>query len=106
METLTQEQLHAAQQRFAEDGYVVLEGLIPLEQVERLKQALLSLEERHGFGYATTSFEGLRTIRINNLLAYVLFGVTGSVLIAVMMQQLLPFLRGGRVLGNKRARSH
>lgn len=70
METLTQEQLHAAQQRFAEDGYVVLEGLIPLEQVERLKQALLSLEERHGFGYATTSFEGLRTIRINNLLAY------------------------------------
>lgn len=48
----------------------------------------------------------IRHFGVNNLLAYVLFGVIGSVLIAVMMQQLLPFLRFGRLATDKRIRPH
>lgn len=62
-------QLAAWKQDFARDGYVVLRDLIGSEQVDELKAALLDVEERHGFGYAKTSFEGLKTVRINNLLA-------------------------------------
>lgn len=57
------------QQAFARDGFVVMRDLIPRERVDELKAALLDVEERHGFGYAKTSFEGLKTVRINNLLA-------------------------------------
>jgi len=68
--TSTPEQLIECKQRFDRDGYVVLENLIAPAHVQRLKEALLSVEARHGFGYAKTSFEGLNTVRINNLLAY------------------------------------
>ncbi|MGO3125288.1 MAG: phytanoyl-CoA dioxygenase family protein [Advenella sp.] len=68
--TPTPEQLIECKQRFDRDGYVVLESLIAPAHVERLKEALLSVEAHHGFGYAKTSFEGLKTVRINNLLAY------------------------------------
>lgn len=64
------EQLDEWMQRFERDGFVVLENVIAPSEVERLKTALLSVEERHGFGYAKTSFEGFKTVRINNLLAY------------------------------------
>ncbi|MET4577919.1 phytanoyl-CoA dioxygenase family protein [Ottowia thiooxydans] len=63
-------QLTDWKQRFERDGYVVLEDLITPDQVAMLKEALLSVEERNGFGYAKTSFEGFKTVRINNLLAY------------------------------------
>jgi len=66
----TKEQLSEWKQQFERDGYVVLEGVISAHEVERLKSALLSVEEQHGFGYAKTSFEGFKTVRINNLLAY------------------------------------
>lgn len=66
----TVEQLAAWKQCFERDGYVVLENLISPQQVAHLKDALLSVEARHGFGYAKTSFEGTKTVRINNLLAY------------------------------------
>ena len=68
--TPTPQQLEDWKQRFERDGFVVLERIISPEQVERLKAALLSVEERNGLGYAKTSFEGLKTVRINNLLAY------------------------------------
>lgn len=66
----TKEQLSEWKQQFERDGYVLLKGLISAQEVERLRSALLSVEEQHGFGYAKTSFEGFKTVRINNLLAY------------------------------------
>ncbi|WP_423457689.1 phytanoyl-CoA dioxygenase family protein [Ottowia sp. VDI28] len=66
----TPEQLAEWKQRFERDGYVVLEDVVSPDQVAMLKGALLSVEERNGFGYAKTSFEGFKTVRINNLLAY------------------------------------
>ena len=69
MDKLSTDQLAALQADFARDGYVVFQNLIPPAEVAALKAALLDVEERHGFGYARTSFEGLKTVRINNLLA-------------------------------------
>lgn len=68
--TPTPEKLIEWQQCFERDGFVVLENIISAPDVECLKEALLAVEARNGFGYATTSFEGLKTVRINNLLAY------------------------------------
>lgn len=55
---------------FARDGFVVLPEIIPKPRVLALTEALLRVEAEHGFGYAATSFEGLKTVRINNLLAH------------------------------------
>lgn len=62
--------LAAVKERFERDGFVVLERLIPPGEVAALRDALLRVEAEHGFGYAKTSFEGYRTVRINNLLVY------------------------------------
>jgi ectoine hydroxylase-related dioxygenase (phytanoyl-CoA dioxygenase family) len=59
---------HAA--RIRDDGYTVLEGAIGEELRLALIEALDRLEREAGFGYAKTAFEGYRTLRINNLLAY------------------------------------
>ena len=40
------------------------------ELVEGLKAALERTEREHNLGYAKTSFEGFKTVRINNLLTY------------------------------------
>ena len=40
------------------------------ELVEGLKQALQRIEREHNLGPAKTSFEGFKTVRINNLLTY------------------------------------
>ena len=58
------------QAAFARDGYVVMPGIIPRQEVLALTEALLRVEAEHGFGYASTSFEGLKTVRINNLLVH------------------------------------
>lgn len=55
---------------FIRDGYVVMDDLIPRSEVLALTEALLRVEAEHGFGYARTSFEGLKTVRINNLLLH------------------------------------
>jgi ectoine hydroxylase-related dioxygenase (phytanoyl-CoA dioxygenase family) len=55
---------------FERDGFVVLSEIIPKPQVLALTEALLRVEAEHGFGYAKTSFEGLKTVRINNLLVH------------------------------------
>ena len=61
-------QFHA--DRIRDQGYSVIERAADPEVVEALKTALLRTERAHGFGYAKTSFEGFKTVRINNLLTY------------------------------------
>ncbi|HEY3792461.1 MAG TPA: phytanoyl-CoA dioxygenase, partial [Bradyrhizobium sp.] len=61
-------QLHA--DRIRDDGYTVIERAAGSDLVENLKGALLRTERDHNLGYARTSFEGFKTVRINNLLTY------------------------------------
>lgn len=56
--------------RLREDGYTVLEGIVSPASVAALVDALERLQRIPGFGNARTEFEGLNTVRINNLLAY------------------------------------
>ncbi|MDF3814221.1 MULTISPECIES: phytanoyl-CoA dioxygenase family protein [Rhodopseudomonas] len=56
--------------RISDDGYTVIEGAVAPALVEALKAALLRIEREHNLGPAKTSFEGLKTVRINNLLTY------------------------------------
>ena len=51
-------------------GYTVLERVIEPRATEALREALRRVERDNGFGYAKTRFEGLNTVRINNLLAH------------------------------------
>lgn len=67
---LSEEQLRTQVDTFRTQGYVVLERLISPEQVQALKTAMLAAEETRGYSYAKTSFEGYKTVRINNLLTY------------------------------------
>lgn len=64
------EQLDEWLASFERDGYVVLPEIIAKPQVIALTEALLRVEAEHSFGYAKTSFEGLKTVRINNLLVH------------------------------------
>lgn len=57
-------------ERFDRDGYVIFENVLSRTEVAAFKEAMLRVEAEYGFGYARTSFEGLRTVRINNLLVY------------------------------------
>ncbi|NVN85643.1 MAG: phytanoyl-CoA dioxygenase family protein [Rhodopseudomonas sp.] len=59
---------HAA--RIRDDGYTVIERAVDPALVEALKAALLRIERDHNLGPAKTSFEGFKTVRINNLLTY------------------------------------
>ena len=59
---------HAARIRAA--GFTILENAVPPDLTARLIAALDRIEQEHGRGYAKTTFEGLNTVRINNLLAY------------------------------------
>src|SRR5665213_1489815 len=52
------------------DGFTVIEQAVDAGLVDGLKQALERVEREQGFGYAKTSFEGFKTVRINNLLTY------------------------------------
>jgi ectoine hydroxylase-related dioxygenase (phytanoyl-CoA dioxygenase family) len=61
-------QQHAAKIR--EAGYTLLDDAVPLDQINRLIAALDAIEREHGHGFAKTTFEGLKTVRINNLLTY------------------------------------
>ena len=61
-------QLHA--DKIRDDGYTVIERAADAALVDGLKEALERTEREHGLGYAKTSFEGFKTVRINNLLTY------------------------------------
>ncbi len=59
---------HAA--RIRGDGFTVLERLIDAARIDALKAAVSRIEAEQGIGYARTRFEGLKTVRINNLLVH------------------------------------
>jgi hypothetical protein len=61
--------LDAHEARLRRDGFTVLERIVPADTVASLVEAVDRVAREHGLGYARTRFEGLRTLRINNLLA-------------------------------------
>jgi hypothetical protein len=67
---LTEADIQAHADKIRDDGYTVIERAADTGLVEALKQALERTEREHGLGYARTSFEGFKTVRINNLLTY------------------------------------
>ena len=56
--------------KIRDDGFTVIEHAASPELVEGLKAALERTERDHNLGHAKTSFEGFKTVRINNLLTY------------------------------------
>ena len=56
--------------RIRDDGFTVIEQAASAELVDGLKAALERIEREHHLGPAKTSFEGFKTVRINNLLTY------------------------------------
>lgn len=60
--------IHAGQIR--DDGYTVIERAASPDLVAGLTRALERIERAHDKGHAKTSFEGFKTVRINNLLTY------------------------------------
>ena len=67
---LTEAQVQAHADRIRDDGYTVIENAASAPLVDGLKRALDRIEREHDLGYAKTSFEGYKTVRINNLLTY------------------------------------
>jgi hypothetical protein len=67
---LTDADIQAHADRIRNDGYTVIEQAASRELVDSLTRALDQIEREHDLGYAKTSFEGFRTVRINNLLTY------------------------------------
>jgi len=55
--------------RLGQDGYTVIENAFDAELGETLINGLLGLERIGQAGYASTTFEGTRTVRVYNLLA-------------------------------------
>lgn len=56
--------------RIDEVGFTVVEDAIDPAGLESLRRALAEIEDEHQIGYRNTAFEGTRTVRIYNLLAY------------------------------------
>ena len=67
---LTEADIQSHADRIRDDGYTVIERAAGPDLVEGLKQALQRIEREHNLGPAKTSFEGFKTVRINNLLTY------------------------------------
>ena len=67
---LTEADIQSHADRIRDDGYTVIERAAGADLVEALKQALERIEREHHLGPAKTSFEGFKTVRINNLLTY------------------------------------
>ena len=67
---MTEQSTAAHAGRIREQGYTVLERAIDAQAVAAIRDALLRVERSQGLGYAKTRFEGLNTVRINNLLVH------------------------------------
>ena len=67
---LNDAQVQSHADRIRDDGFTVIEDAASAELVEGLKAALERIEREHHLGPARTSFEGFKTVRINNLLTY------------------------------------
>jgi ectoine hydroxylase-related dioxygenase (phytanoyl-CoA dioxygenase family) len=61
--------LSAHKARIDRDGYTVLEQVIEPQLVEALSEDLVRLEQFYGITPADNGFEGMKTVRIYNLLA-------------------------------------
>jgi ectoine hydroxylase-related dioxygenase (phytanoyl-CoA dioxygenase family) len=53
-----------------EQGYSIIEEVMPKSQLKELQNALSETIESNNLGYSETEFEGTKTVRIYNLLAY------------------------------------
>ncbi len=67
---LSEKEVRSHVDRIRDDGYAVIERAASSDLVERLRQTLELIEREHNLGFAKTSFEGFKTVRINNLLTY------------------------------------
>src|SRR5258705_5679274 len=67
---LDEPEIQSHAERIRDAGFSNIEGAASPELIEELKEALVRTERDHNLGYAKTSFEGFKTVRINNLLAY------------------------------------
>ena len=67
---LSEADIQAHADRIRGDGFTVIERAADPVLVDGLKNALLRIEREHNLGPAKTSFEGFKTVRINNLLTY------------------------------------
>ncbi len=67
---LTEDDIQSHADRIRDDGYTVIEHAASADLVEGLKRTLERIEREHNLGHAKTSFEGFKTVRINNLLTY------------------------------------
>src|SRR5260370_31910093 len=67
---LDETEIQSHVERIRDAGFSIIEGAASPELIEELKEALVRPERDHNLGYAKTSFEGFKTVRINNLLAY------------------------------------
>jgi ectoine hydroxylase-related dioxygenase (phytanoyl-CoA dioxygenase family) len=62
--------LESHAERIAREGYTILEGVIAPELVRALREDLLRLERVHAIAPARNRFEGVKTVRIYNLLVH------------------------------------
>ncbi|PZA11060.1 phytanoyl-CoA dioxygenase [Rhodopseudomonas palustris] len=67
---LSEADITAHSQRIRDDGYTVIEGAADSALVAALISAVERIERDHQLDCAKTSFEGFKTLRINNLLTY------------------------------------
>jgi len=67
---LTDAEIQVHADRIRDDGFTVVESAANPELVDGLITALQRVEREHRLGPARTSFEGFKTVRINNLLTY------------------------------------
>ncbi len=67
---LTEAAIRAHADHIRDDGYTVIEGAADRSLVDALKAAIERIEREHNLDTAKTSFEGFKTLRINNLLTY------------------------------------
>lgn len=69
MRLMSKGELNGHLGRLDEDGFTVVEEAIEPGVLRALKNALDEVETEHDIGYSETSFEGIKTVRIYNLLA-------------------------------------
>jgi len=69
-ETLGEDALAKALREIEDQGYTVLTKVIPDEQIDAIDEALLEIERDRGIVPSKNDFEGHKTVRIYNLLAY------------------------------------
>jgi ectoine hydroxylase-related dioxygenase (phytanoyl-CoA dioxygenase family) len=67
---LTEADITTHAQRIRDDGYTVIERAADPALVAALISAVERIERDHQLGCAKTSFEGFKTLRVNNLLTY------------------------------------